>query len=102
MGWYHSHPKITVQPSHVDLRTQIDWQRLDKNFVGVIVAAFNRKRDPSKLNAHCFEIAAFQSKDNEATLGGGGDGHKRIDVLVEIIPKTEPGENIMGLDYSRC
>merc|ERR1712061_433285 len=79
LGWYHSHPKITVQPSHVDLRTQIDWQRLDKNFVGVIVAAFNRKRDPSKLNAHCFEIAAFQSKDNEATLGGGGGGHKRID-----------------------
>lgn len=23
VGWYHSHPKITVQPSHVDLRTQV-------------------------------------------------------------------------------
>ena len=94
LGWYHSHPKITVQPSHVDLRTQINWQRLDKNFVGVILAAFNRKRDLSKVNTHSFEIAAFQSKDNETTSGGGG--HNRIDVLVEIIPKSNPGDKIIS------
>ena len=23
VGWYHSHPHITVHPSHVDLRTQV-------------------------------------------------------------------------------
>jgi len=28
VGWYHSHPNITVWPSHVDLRTQFNYQRL--------------------------------------------------------------------------
>ena len=23
VGWYHSHPHITVLPSHVDVRTQV-------------------------------------------------------------------------------
>lgn len=23
VGWYHSHPHITVLPSHVDLKTQV-------------------------------------------------------------------------------
>ena len=26
LGWYHSHPHITVHPSHVDLRTQLNYQ----------------------------------------------------------------------------
>ena len=43
LGWYHSHPRITVQPSHVDLRTQSGWQGMDGDFVGIIVAAFNRQ-----------------------------------------------------------
>ena len=25
VGWYHSHPHITVLPSHVDVRTQVTW-----------------------------------------------------------------------------
>ncbi|XP_024543359.1 lys-63-specific deubiquitinase BRCC36-like [Selaginella moellendorffii] len=29
IGWYHSHPHITVLPSHVDLRTQQSFQMLD-------------------------------------------------------------------------
>src|SRR3989338_6094844 len=27
VGWYHSHPHITVQPSHIDLRTQSMYQQ---------------------------------------------------------------------------
>ena len=36
VGWYHSHPNITVWPSHVDLRTQFNYQMLDKDFIGLI------------------------------------------------------------------
>ena len=35
MGWYHSHPHITVHPSAVDLRTQEPVQI--ENYTGVTV-----------------------------------------------------------------
>ncbi|CAM9274004.1 unnamed protein product, partial [Heterosigma akashiwo] len=28
VGWYHSHPRITVLPSHVDVRTQGQYQAM--------------------------------------------------------------------------
>ena len=37
------------------------------------------------MNAHSIEIAAFQSKNSEK------GGHDRVDVPLEIVPKTEPG-----------
>ena len=39
---YHSHPHITVLPSHVDVRTQAMYQKLDEGFVGIIISAFNQ------------------------------------------------------------
>ena len=42
------------------------------------------------MSAHSIEIAAFQSKNSE-TGGAAAAGHDRIDVPLEIIPKTEPG-----------
>ena len=45
----------------------------------------NRKKDSAGVSAHSIEIAAFQSKNSET------GGHDRIDVLLEIVPKTEPG-----------
>ncbi len=44
IGWYHSHPHITVLPSHVDVRTQAMYQMLDPGFVGLIISAFNEVR----------------------------------------------------------
>lgn len=41
VGWYHSHPHITVLPSHVDVRTQAMYQMLDPGFIGVIISTFN-------------------------------------------------------------
>ena len=59
VGWYHSHPNITVWPSHVDLRTQFNYQRLDEHFVGLIFAVYNT----SQTNyAHSYEMVSFQSK----------------------------------------
>lgn len=42
IGWYHSHPHITVLPSHVDIRTQGSYQMLDEGFVGIIISTFNQ------------------------------------------------------------
>ena len=47
IGWYHSHPHITVLPSHVDVATQASYQQLDAGFIGVIFSTFNQVRLPS-------------------------------------------------------
>ncbi|ORY32729.1 hypothetical protein BCR33DRAFT_856444 [Rhizoclosmatium globosum] len=41
VGWAHSHPHITVLPSHVDLRCQRDQQMLSEAFIGLILSVFN-------------------------------------------------------------
>ena len=40
------------------------------------------------MNAHSIEMAAFQSKNSEK------GGHDRIDVPLEIVPKTVPGKHV--------
>lgn len=47
VGWFHSHPNITIFPSHVDLNTQSSLQSLGQHFVGLIISNFSR--DPSKV-----------------------------------------------------
>lgn len=42
IGWYHSHPHITVLPSHVDIKTQATYQMLDQGFLGLIFSTFNQ------------------------------------------------------------
>ncbi|CAI6012110.1 unnamed protein product [Closterium sp. NIES-65] len=59
IGWYHSHPHITVHPSHVDVRTQGMYQMLDEGFVGLIFSAFNRAS--SHAQAGQLQAVAFQS-----------------------------------------
>ena len=44
VGWVHSHPHITVLPSHVDVATQAAYQQLDACFVGLIVSVFDDVR----------------------------------------------------------
>ena len=41
VGWYHSHPHITVLPSHVDLGTQLAQQFSDSRWVGLIFSVFS-------------------------------------------------------------
>ncbi|KAF9439352.1 BRCA1 BRCA2-containing complex, subunit 3 [Entomortierella beljakovae] len=53
---YHSHPHITVFPSHVDLRTQLSQQLMDPRFIGMIVSCFNTDSELSnKLQVTCFQ-----------------------------------------------
>jgi len=62
VGWYHSHPNITVWPSHVDLRTQFNYQMLDKDFIGLIFSVFSVEKTKK---THQYDVRAFQAKEGE-------------------------------------
>ncbi|KAJ8755811.1 hypothetical protein K2173_024356 [Erythroxylum novogranatense] len=61
IGWYHSHPHITVLPSHVDVRTQAMYQLLDPGFIGLIFSCFSE--DVNKIGR--IQVIAFQSSDGK-------------------------------------
>ncbi|KAG0487519.1 hypothetical protein HPP92_009614 [Vanilla planifolia] len=65
IGWYHSHPHITVLPSHVDVRTQAMYQMLDRGFIGLIFSCFNE--DAQKVGR--IQVIAFQSADSKKICG---------------------------------
>ncbi|XP_012273128.1 lys-63-specific deubiquitinase BRCC36 [Orussus abietinus] len=64
LGWYHSHPHITVWPSHVDVRTQATYQTMDHSFVGLICSVFSEDKDSKEQEVL---ITCFQSHNGEAT-----------------------------------
>eukprot|EP00118_Oscarella_pearsei_P019539 m.208299 g.208299 ORF g.208299 m.208299 type:complete len:220 (+) comp39702_c0_seq51:105-764(+) len=66
VGWYHSHPHITVWPSHVDTRTQAMYQNMDPDFFGLIFSCFNID---SQKSSH-LELTCFQSKLTPAAIEG--------------------------------
>ncbi|KAI7867893.1 JAB1/Mov34/MPN/PAD-1 ubiquitin protease-domain-containing protein [Mucor mucedo] len=63
IGWYHSHPHITVFPSHVDVRTQLSQQMMDDRFFGIIVSCFDSHTD----NTEKLQITCFQSEEKNGT-----------------------------------
>lgn len=77
IGWYHSHPHITVWPSHVDVRTQLMYQLMDQDFVGVIISCFND--DPStsigNVQITCFQAVELPYSQIE-----------RLEIELEIVP----------------
>lgn len=65
VGWYHSHPKITIPPSHVDLNTQFS-QQYQGPFVGLIFSVFSNE---ASTNINKINMIAFQTKrENSQTL----------------------------------
>lgn len=58
IGWYHSHPHITVWPSHVDVRTQLSYQMLDQGFVGIIFSVFSEDKSSKEQE---IQVTCFQS-----------------------------------------
>jgi proteasome lid subunit RPN8/RPN11 len=60
VGWYHSHPKITIPPSQVDLSTQFS-QQYQGPFVGLIISCFSN----DSTNTNKIKLTAFQSKKEE-------------------------------------
>jgi len=63
VGWYHSHPKLAVLPSQVDLRTQASYQLMDPRFVGLIFSVYNMD---TKSVCDKRQVTAFQSVIDEA------------------------------------
>ncbi|VDM18203.1 unnamed protein product [Hydatigera taeniaeformis] len=60
LGWYHSHPHTTVQPSDEDIRTQTLYEKLNPCFFGLIVSVFDND-DANKqqtINITCFRSTA--------------------------------------------
>ncbi|XP_019858052.1 PREDICTED: lys-63-specific deubiquitinase BRCC36-like isoform X2 [Amphimedon queenslandica] len=55
VGWYHSHPHITVWPSHVDVRTQANYQLMGRHFVGLIFSCFEEIDKKCSTKVICFQ-----------------------------------------------
>ncbi|KAJ3085985.1 BRCA1 BRCA2-containing complex, subunit 3 [Quaeritorhiza haematococci] len=53
IGWAHSHPHISVFPSHVDLRTQHQLQAFDSRFFGIIYSCFDKGNERNQVT--CFQ-----------------------------------------------
>eukprot|EP00095_Tigriopus_kingsejongensis_P005635 maker-scaffold420_size176246-snap-gene-0.24 protein:Tk05635 transcript:maker-scaffold420_size176246-snap-gene-0.24-mRNA-1 annotation:"target of rapamycin" len=93
LGWYHSHPHHTVWPSQVDLRTQGNFQGMDKNFVGVICSVFSEcnletqgrkpsfsRDDKTPIPSQRICLTCFQTN-----LGGRFGGEmQRIDIPIQV------------------
>ncbi|XP_034969198.1 lys-63-specific deubiquitinase BRCC36 [Zootoca vivipara] len=98
VGWYHSHPHITVWPSHVDLCTQAMYQMMDQDFVGLIFSCFNDDKNTKtgRILFTCFQSIQAQ-KSSE---------YERIEIPVHIIPHTTMGkaclESMMELPRILC
>eukprot|EP01102_Stenamoeba_stenopodia_P018811 TRINITY_DN6963_c0_g1_i3.p1 TRINITY_DN6963_c0_g1~~TRINITY_DN6963_c0_g1_i3.p1 ORF type:complete len:238 (-),score=42.78 TRINITY_DN6963_c0_g1_i3:53-766(-) len=80
VGWYHSHPHITVHPSHVDVRTQASYQMLDSGFVGLIFSCFN-KDETSKVGR--VQVTAFQAAKD-----------KGVEIPIYIVPPPLNAPNL--------
>ncbi|XP_050995634.1 lys-63-specific deubiquitinase BRCC36-like [Acomys russatus] len=84
VGWYHSHPHITVWPSHVDVRTQAMYQMMDQGFVGLIFACFieDKSTKTGRILYTCFQsMQAPKSSEYE-----------RIEIPIHIVPRTTIGK----------
>jgi len=81
VGWYHSHPNITVFPSQVDINTQLSMQMIGSDFIGIIFSVFVGSTKVSGSSAiGKTELIAFQSYEDYA------DGQKKARTLrVKIV-----------------
>ncbi|XP_033637649.1 lys-63-specific deubiquitinase BRCC36-like [Asterias rubens] len=82
IGWYHSHPHITVWPSHVDVRTQASYQFLDDGFIGLIFSCFNEEKE---THAGQVQVTCFQSTNQSPE--GEPPNYDRLEIPLFIVPK---------------
>ncbi|XP_001948425.1 lys-63-specific deubiquitinase BRCC36 [Acyrthosiphon pisum] len=78
IGWYHSHPHITVWPSNVDLQTQLNLQNMDSCFIGIICSSYNT--DTTTMMKE-MKTVCFQAKQINGMV-------HRIDVKFQVAPTT--------------
>eukprot|EP01012_Entosiphon_sulcatum_P058077 TRINITY_DN8201_c0_g1_i1.p1 TRINITY_DN8201_c0_g1~~TRINITY_DN8201_c0_g1_i1.p1 ORF type:complete len:307 (+),score=47.38 TRINITY_DN8201_c0_g1_i1:41-961(+) len=88
IGWYHSHPRITPYPSHVDLRTQGDFQGMEPGWIGLIYSVFTTSRQGtvSHVQLHAFQSVSAPPADTDA---GGPGGNRVLSGLKAAAPGAE-------------
>lgn len=89
LGWYHSHPHITVWPSHVDVNTQAMYQMMDRNFVGVICSVFSEDKTTKECEIN---ITCFQSR---TACDGEAPQNVHVEVPLHIVPTRIPFYNCL-------
>ncbi|XP_006876903.1 PREDICTED: lys-63-specific deubiquitinase BRCC36 isoform X2 [Chrysochloris asiatica] len=84
VGWYHSHPHITVWPSHVDVRTQAMYQMMDQGFVGLIFSCFieDKNTKTGRVLYTCFQSIQAQ-KSSE---------YERMEIPIHVVPHVAIGK----------
>ncbi|NXT54964.1 BRCC3 deubiquitinase, partial [Pluvianellus socialis] len=112
VGWYHSHPHITVWPSHVDVRTQAMYQMMDQGFVGLIFSCFIEDKNtktgrilytcfqsiqaqkssdilPLKFKTKCVAIKGFHLPVDSGTYS---QKYERIEIPIHVVPHETIGK----------
>lgn len=98
VGWYHSHPHISVWPSHVDVRTQAMYQMMDQGFVGLIFSCFIEDKNTriSRVFYTCFQSIRAQKNSD----------YERIEIPIHVVPHVTIGkvclESAVGLPKILC
>ncbi|XP_075930857.1 lys-63-specific deubiquitinase BRCC36 [Petromyzon marinus] len=98
VGWYHSHPHITVWPSHVDVGTQAMYQMMDDCFVGLIFACFSDDKNTKtgRVLLTCFQSMKVPGEEEIA----------RVEIPVHVVPCPTISqmclESIVELPKSLC
>ncbi|CDW53936.1 JAB and DAGK acc and C1 1 and DAGK cat domain con taining protein [Trichuris trichiura] len=98
IGWYHSHPHITVFPSAVDNRTQEEYQNaFDPMWIGLIFAVFNNEEDTGlgRVQYLAFQVIKFILC--YFLLQAHGGHYDAVPVI--IVPKTQPRFDPQLLDH---
>jgi len=94
IGWYHSHPHITIHPSHVDINTQFQYQYLDSSFFGLIMSVFSN--DPNTKEGK-INLIAFQSlkttMNDEVMIIDNPNACEYMDVTIPIKVIDNAGRN---------
>ncbi|XP_029650271.1 lys-63-specific deubiquitinase BRCC36 [Octopus sinensis] len=85
LGWYHSHPHITVWPSHVDVQTQAMYQMMEPGFIGLIFSVFNEDKNSkqNKIQTTCFQSRKSSLSENQ---------FERIEIPLNIVPSGSIGQ----------
>ena len=109
LGWYHSHPKFEVNPSHIDVVNHDMYQKMfdeeGKQFFGLIISPYHTSNDlPPGLNAmpqvRCF--INFKERENdkvvpyEVTINITCQARLHQSKLLKIIRELK--ENTMATD----
>ncbi|CAH1104278.1 unnamed protein product [Psylliodes chrysocephalus] len=87
LGWYHSHPHITVWPSHVDIRTQSVYQTMDPLFVGLIFSVFQYD---TRNHKNQIQVTCFQAYQNGSEL-------ERREIALTVKASSFQNYNLEGI-----